>query len=477
MKCPKCGFTSFDHLDNCKKCGNDLLNFKARHGVRSLLLAGLTGLTGPGVDEAAVGEGEENSGRNATDFGFDWPAEETVEDPVTTAPAPTQPLPTGEKQDFPAAPAPDELVLAENSEEMELGQAAEVSLDPPAPEEFSGPGDATDADALDFGSADDELPPLDLESIPSIAGQVFDSSSPEEDEVFLDWGELDLEEDGEVAPENRKKSPGQEDPPDPFDSRGFTAAGEPPPLPDLPLPNTGGAADQAMDRLIASFDDFAETTTGEDTGPSPDPPPDIFLPPGDALAADLPAVRCDPTPAVALPHDSPEEPVEFEPDSGDGEDQAAPLVHRLAASLADLLILAAVFLLFLALGQWLLHPDDSGSLLPPPGSLLRLSTPYFLVLFSVSFGYFTFFHFLLGQTPGKMLFGLAVEGVRGEPLTFAQAFLRSAGGLASLCLAGVGYAMALFDAEGRGWNDRLAGSRVVLCGQEDEAGAAGEETG
>ncbi len=31
MKCPKCGYTSFDYLDECKKCGKDLRD------VRSLL--------------------------------------------------------------------------------------------------------------------------------------------------------------------------------------------------------------------------------------------------------------------------------------------------------------------------------------------------------------------------------------------------------------------------------------------------------
>ncbi|AMV73801.1 hypothetical protein DBW_3503 [Desulfuromonas sp. DDH964] len=48
MKCPKCGFTSFDYLDSCKKCGGDLAAFKAKHGLRSLLFPGL-GRSGGGL--------------------------------------------------------------------------------------------------------------------------------------------------------------------------------------------------------------------------------------------------------------------------------------------------------------------------------------------------------------------------------------------------------------------------------------------
>ena len=32
MRCPKCNYVSFDHLDNCKKCGNDLQAVKAELG-------------------------------------------------------------------------------------------------------------------------------------------------------------------------------------------------------------------------------------------------------------------------------------------------------------------------------------------------------------------------------------------------------------------------------------------------------------
>ena len=38
MKCPKCGFNSFEYYDSCKKCSSDLIAFKQIHSVTSLVL-------------------------------------------------------------------------------------------------------------------------------------------------------------------------------------------------------------------------------------------------------------------------------------------------------------------------------------------------------------------------------------------------------------------------------------------------------
>ncbi|MCD4688526.1 MAG: RDD family protein [Desulfuromonadaceae bacterium] len=93
---------------------------------------------------------------------------------------------------------------------------------------------------------------------------------------------------------------------------------------------------------------------------------------------------------------------------------------------------------------------------------MDLATPYFLVFFALCFGYFTLFHYLSGQTPGKMLFDVRVEGVEQTGITLAQAFLRCAGGLIALLPAGLGFLSIVLDEEQRGWNDRLAGCRVVM---------------
>lgn len=38
MKCPKCGYNSFEFLDNCKKCSSDLVAFKDSLGIRPVIL-------------------------------------------------------------------------------------------------------------------------------------------------------------------------------------------------------------------------------------------------------------------------------------------------------------------------------------------------------------------------------------------------------------------------------------------------------
>ena len=136
------------------------------------------------------------------------------------------------------------------------------------------------------------------------------------------------------------------------------------------------------------------------------------------------------------------------------------LLTCINAFICDLILLAFVGISFVLAAEAAMATGGAG-FLPSLETLINLSVPYFLVLFFLAFGYFTLFHFLVGQTPGKMLMGLRVETTEGEPLAFAQAFLRSVGGLFQLLPVGLGYLMVLSNSERRGWNDRLAGTRVV----------------
>jgi hypothetical protein len=38
MKCPKCGYNSFEIHDACKKCAHDLTSYKDNHGLKSIVL-------------------------------------------------------------------------------------------------------------------------------------------------------------------------------------------------------------------------------------------------------------------------------------------------------------------------------------------------------------------------------------------------------------------------------------------------------
>lgn len=71
MRCPKCGYHSFDYLDNCKKCGVDLteqkLRFKYQGYVAPALVEEAAAEEPVDVPLPAVAEAE----NEAIDFGFD----------------------------------------------------------------------------------------------------------------------------------------------------------------------------------------------------------------------------------------------------------------------------------------------------------------------------------------------------------------------------------------------------------------------
>ena len=63
MKCPKCGYVSYDYLDACRKCGRDLIHFKQEIGLQMLR---------PGeLDLSVVLSGSAAAGGSRDDFTID----------------------------------------------------------------------------------------------------------------------------------------------------------------------------------------------------------------------------------------------------------------------------------------------------------------------------------------------------------------------------------------------------------------------
>jgi len=86
VKCPKCNYTSFDYLDNCKKCGKDLSEHREKHAIRSVLFA--TAVSGAGAVAAVednfefdFNEDEEPLAAKADRNSSPTPAPEPVDDP------------------------------------------------------------------------------------------------------------------------------------------------------------------------------------------------------------------------------------------------------------------------------------------------------------------------------------------------------------------------------------------------------------
>ena len=76
MKCPKCGYHSFDHLDSCKKCSSDLVEHKSKFNLRGFFFPGQAAapVPEPAIDE--IYQGEDASADDSVDFGFDFLDEE-----------------------------------------------------------------------------------------------------------------------------------------------------------------------------------------------------------------------------------------------------------------------------------------------------------------------------------------------------------------------------------------------------------------
>lgn len=434
MKCPKCGYHSFEYLERCRKCGNDLAAFKAKFNLRSLIFpkrqSGATAPVVAGEDFAFEAEqpppvaaaavtavavtAASTTAANATDFGFDFM------DETPGADASSQ-IPVGVEDPFPdeiASPAGKGAFDGEafdwNAEDETVNEATGVDGGDEAVDEAAG----DDSFGLDL-SWDAELPVLEQ----AAAVEPEDPSDPLDMDSLSDW---DFEAESPLPPEAETvKTKGQEAPRDPFEVR------EPEmeiPVPEVDLqpispasPAPAGTADDSASAAVTS----AEVTITAIT---------------ETVVAS----------------------------EGDEPKVAAGLPRALALG-ADLLLLGGILLLFLVAGERALTPGITGRLLPSLESLLRLAIPYFLVCFSLSFGYFTLFHFLVGQTPGKMLLRLRVETEDGLPLDLPQAFLRSTGGLFALLAGGLGF-LGILSARRRGWNDRFAGTRVVTVASEAEAG-------
>jgi len=77
MKCPKCGYHSFEYLDNCKKCGTDLNEHKAKYTLRGMQIPVTKAMAEPTVAAQAESMATVDSADNESiDFGFDFLEEE-----------------------------------------------------------------------------------------------------------------------------------------------------------------------------------------------------------------------------------------------------------------------------------------------------------------------------------------------------------------------------------------------------------------
>jgi len=414
MKCPKCGYNSFDYLETCKKCGTDLSEHKTRFGLRSLFFP----------DRGSQHSAEARAPHSAAELPlfaeavpFDLGSPDDDQKPAPAA---------GENDDpLPEPPAAPDAPADEPFEEWPL--FSEDQDDPaPAAEEFS---------LLEEPQAEDEEPQQ--------ASELFAAEPPEHpapaDEPFGEWPLFSEEEES------------SEPVADPFADE--TAAGD---SVETPPQFAGEAEPESAGDDETSFFQNGEELAGAGEPPAPWPPERHDADAGEGQAVDIEDFSASPADEGVAVEETQCLRVAFS--------SQPSAFSRLGASVADLVVLAVTFALFLWVGN-AAYRAGGAALVPPVDVVLTMAVPYFLVLFGLCFGYFMFFHFLTGQTPGKMLFGLRVEGEEGEALLLSQAFLRSVGGLLALLCLGLGFVPVLGKRR-RGWNDMLAGTRLVRAKDE-----------
>lgn len=91
------------------------------------------------------------------------------------------------------------------------------------------------------------------------------------------------------------------------------------------------------------------------------------------------------------------------------------------------------------------------------GGTYQVSVP--LVLYAA---YWLGLWFWRGTTPGMLLFGLRViDADNGSAPLRWQWWVRALGMLVAAAPAGLGFLWALWDPEGRAWQDHISGTRVV----------------
>ena len=140
--------------------------------------------------------------------------------------------------------------------------------------------------------------------------------------------------------------------------------------------------------------------------------------------------------------------------------------RRAFAFLIDNAILTFIFVWFFILGALALGLSAAFNYNDLSYGRLTGLTIGYLVIYHLSMAligmlYFTYFHGIAGQTPGKMVLRLKVLRIDGRDLNLGIGFLRWVGYIVSGLLFHLGFIWIAFNEKKRGWHDMIAGTIVV----------------
>ena len=142
--------------------------------------------------------------------------------------------------------------------------------------------------------------------------------------------------------------------------------------------------------------------------------------------------------------------------------------RRAAAFLIDKFILHLIFMILFFASAPFLGLGSPSSFLTNASTVMTgtFFISYYGASMLLDMVYFTYFLGTIGQTPGKMLFGLKVIQKTGEPMTLGIAFLRWVGYIISGLVFNLGFIWIAFDSKKRGWHDMIAATCVIRINRE-----------
>jgi uncharacterized RDD family membrane protein YckC len=178
-----------------------------------------------------------------------------------------------------------------------------------------------------------------------------------------------------------------------------------------------------------------------------------------SLATSVPEATERERPAAAVPAFRETETLA---DEGSEEPLSVAFARRVAAGLADLLILALVGAVELAAGALLLDLRFPPPAFVPLAAFLLLAALVLLVLAP----------FVWGTTPGMALADLRIRAEDGGSPTLAAALLRFVGFLLTGALAGVPLLVAAFDRRGRTLADLVSRTTIEPVEAKEPSGLA-----
>jgi uncharacterized RDD family membrane protein YckC len=126
---------------------------------------------------------------------------------------------------------------------------------------------------------------------------------------------------------------------------------------------------------------------------------------------------------------------------------------RFVAAMIDGVLLLVVQGILLSAG-WMLSGNGANA-----GSAVNRAANFFATLLGAAYG--IVFHWLWGQTMGKMALSIKVVSMDGGPLSFGQATGRYFATFLSAIILCIGFIMAGIRSDKRALHDLLAGTRVV----------------